>query len=658
MSIVPMEKINIFSLSANKSAVLDLLQRKEIVEVREIKEKDIPQDVFSLRPEPEEFNYELELSEIEFAISFLKKASEEKPGFVDAFLPTVARADEEDLFSCFREFDYKGVVEKCKSLERQISNLRTLRAKLFTDITCLSPWKNLDIKLDEISETDKTCGLLGVVPLKIFPEFLKTLEKLSPTVYIEDVSRTKTEVNVLIVFLKEEKEAVLDFLKKSKFEEVGLEISRRTPREQISHIELLMKNTNEELEILEKESGALAKDILKLMCAHDYLLQKKAYSDTKAKLLSSDYTFMLEGWIPRKQFDALKKGLAEISSEIECVKVKPAKGEEPPVALSNKAPMRPLETIIRIYGMPRYHNIDPTPYLSAFFILFFGLCLGDAGYGISLALLSLIIMKKFSIKESTKGLLRLLMYGGLASAVVGVFTGGWFGIDLQALPPYLGWVQSLRLIDPIKDPIFMLVLALMLGVFQILFGIAIQMYINIRDGNVADAVLDDGLWIYFITSVVLYVFATAGALGAAFKSIAGYMVLAGAGILVLTQGRRQKNIFLKAATGILSLYKLVGYFSDVLSYSRLLALGLATAVIAMVVNLIGGMTAGSIPILGILLTAVIYTIGHLFNLTISSLGAFIHSGRLQFAEFFSKFVEGGGKEFRPFRKETKYVNLS
>ncbi len=658
MPIAKMEKVNIFSLISHKNEILDFLQKKGILEVRALKEKGLPKDLFTSELGTKDIDFELELAEIEFAINFLRRMEVKKAGMAESLLPPVIQATEEDLFLSFKDFDYKAIIKKCKSIDREITNLKSLEVRLIEELARILPWGKLNLALEDISETDKTGIALGIIGARQFSYFDEKLKRLSQAVHIEAVNKTNIGVYMMIVFLKEERNTILDFLKKSEFEEVSLPISHRTPKEEISHIRALLKDIKVEMERLVIEGGRLVEYKFKLMCAYDYLLQKKVFADAKDSLLDSKYTFILEGWVKAKDFNVLKSGFKEISDEIECVKTKAEKGEEPPVVIKNASSLRPLETITKIYGLPRYSNIDPTPLLSAFFILFFGLCLGDAGYGLTLALVSFIISSKFPIKESTKNLIKLLMYGGLASAVVGMFTGGWFGINIETLPAYLSFLKSIRLIDPVKNPLIMLVLALSLGVFQILFGIAVQMYINIRDNNYLDAVLDNGLWIYFIGCVIFYGLVVSKVIDSSLLPFAKYMALIGAGLLVVTQGRKQKNIFLKLGVGVLSLYKLVGYFSDVLSYSRLLALGLATTVIAMVINLIGAMTKGSIPILGYVIMLAIYIVGHTFNIAINVLGAFIHSGRLQFVEFFSKFLEGGGKEFKPFKRETKYVNLT
>ena len=200
----------------------------------------------------------------------------------------------------------------------------------------------------------------------------------------------------------------------------------------------------------------------------------------------------------------------------------------------------------------------------------------------------------------------------------------------------------------------MLIFSLILGIIQVIVGILVSMWWKIKHKNYVSAVLDSGLWLYFILSILFWASTKLG-----FVSFAGakYLVWAGALAMIATQGRQNKNPILKVATGILSLYGLVGYLSDVLSYSRLLALGLATGIIAMVINLIAALTIEMVPYVGYVIAIFILIGGHTFNIGINALGAFIHSSRLQFVEFFPKFMEGGGRNFVPLQKESKYVRL-
>jgi V/A-type H+-transporting ATPase subunit I len=236
-------------------------------------------------------------------------------------------------------------------------------------------------------------------------------------------------------------------------------------------------------------------------------------------------------------------------------------------------------------------------------------------------------------------------------------TGSYLGFSPSEIPaallPLKQLLISIQIVDPIKSPLVMLIFSLALGVVQILFGIFLQMLQKITKKQYVSAVIDEGLWMFFLGSLVFLIVSNALSLQTA--RIASYFSIGGAAALVLTQGRHKKNIIQKFLSGLLSLYKVSGYMGDTLSYSRLLALGMSTTIIGSVINILAGMIKGGVPILGFVLMIVILILGHLFNLVVGTLGAFVHTTRLQMVEFFTKFYEGGGREFRPYKRQAEYT---
>ena len=368
----------------------------------------------------------------------------------------------------------------------------------------------------------------------------------------------------------------------------------------------------------------------------------------------TEHTFVLTGWLPKKQIRPLADKLQQSSQLLWLVEISPEAGEIPPTLLSNPAVFGPFEVITRIFGLPQQKEIDPTAPLSFFYLLFFAICLSDVGYGLLLAIISYFLLKKLTLSEGGKNIVQLLFWGGLAASLIGVATGSYFAIDLQLLPePWRSGLKSLQLIDPIKSPLNVLLMSLALGVIQNLVGLSLAMYWKIRQREFVSAIIDDGLWLYFLTALVSYIIIPFVAPG--YSELNKILVIIGAALLVLTQGRAEKGLIKKAIFGLLSLYRTTSYLGDTLSYSRLLALMMTTSIIGMVINIIAGLTSQSIPVVGYLIMIVILIIGHLFNLVVSVLGAFIHAARLQLVEFFGKFYVGGGREFKPFRPLTKYV---
>ncbi|MEA3485698.1 MAG: V-type ATPase 116kDa subunit family protein, partial [Candidatus Aerophobetes bacterium] len=305
-------------------------------------------------------------------------------------------------------------------------------------------------------------------------------------------------------------------------------------------------------------------------------------------------------------------------------------------------------------GIPRYFEIDPTPFLAPFFALFLALCLTDGGYGIILALTAYLIPKKIRVGESGERLFSILFISGLITIVVGTITGGMFGIRLSQLPPFFGALKRLTLFNPIKQPMVFLVLSLSLGIIHLLIGIALALWEDLKRGDVISAILDHLSWIVLILGAILFGLSKLGILSKFLAAPGLIMFLSGGIILFLFIGRKSKSLLARLGKGAYELYGLISLFGDVLSYSRLLALGLATSVIATVVNLIANMALG-IPFIGPVGMILILILGHLGNIAINTLSGFIHTARLQFVEFFGKFYEGGGGNFTPFKQEGKYT---
>jgi V/A-type H+-transporting ATPase subunit I len=350
----------------------------------------------------------------------------------------------------------------------------------------------------------------------------------------------------------------------------------------------------------------------------------------------------------------IEKELAKRWSEVELFTRPPRDGEDPPSQLENGKGVQPFEFIMTLYGRPLYGEIDPTPLLAPFFVLFFAICMGDAGYGLVLGALCALLLFKVKVQGGMRLLVQILFAGSIATVVVGVLTGSYFGIETKLLPPAL---VRLMIINPLEEPMKMLNVAFLFGITHILFGIGVRMVVNFRAGLWADAVFDDLCWILFLVALAPlgYAFILGGTIPEALGVWAPRAALAIAAVLFVTGARKERNKLVGVSKSILKFYSVTGYFGDVLSYARLLALGLAAAAIALAINGIAGMVTGLPFHLGYVPAVVILIFGHLFNLAVNILGAFVHSARLQYLEFFNKFFTGGGREFRPFRSERRYT---
>ncbi|MBI5699299.1 V-type ATP synthase subunit I [Candidatus Saganbacteria bacterium] len=646
MPVVPMQKVALRGHRQIKSSLLNHLSRIGILELS-------PLSIGAPR-KAEEAELEMEQAELRSAIEFLEAASGRKKGFIESFAPDKEPVTEEFLLQSVKEFDWKGIVKSVRDIEGQLPNLVNLEARLTSEIDHLAPWQELGIKLEELNCERQVCVFPGAVKTKDRDEVKHKLLRFSSFVEFSEVSEARDKTYFLLYYLSAEEKPLTDLLLKTQVEKIVLPAAPRTPAREIEHLKKLRSEAQNEREKLLKEAQALLKYLPQLNRAYDHLSILIQLGRAEEKIADTEHAFWLTGWIPKKKLAQLKSGLAKLSPLTEVQPISPAEGETPPTLIENPPVFYPFEIITRIFGLPRQNEIDPTAPLSFFYLFFFALCLSDVGYGVILALVSYYLLKKLTLTEGGKKIILLLFWGGVATVLVGILTGGYFGLDLNTLPPAVGNpLKSLQIIDPIKNPLNVLIFSLACGVIQNLFGVSLGMYWKIKSREYVSAVLDYGLWIYFLSCLVGLL--VAGALKSPAYGLLSWLSIIGAVLLVITQGRSEPTILKKAIFGLLSLYKTTGYLGDTLSYSRLLALMMTTSIIGMVVNIIAMLTKDSIPILGYVIMLLVLVIGHAFNLIVSVLGAFIHAARLQLVEFFGKFYEGGGREFRPLRRETKYI---
>ncbi|NLA91303.1 MAG: V-type ATP synthase subunit I, partial [Synergistaceae bacterium] len=298
--------------------------------------------------------------------------------------------------------------------------------------------------------------------------------------------------------------------------------------------------------------------------------------------------------------------------------------------------------------------------MAPFFFVFFGMCLGDAGYGLIMIGLFAWFLKKYrKMPRSFSEFFKLFVLSGVATVIVGTLTGSWFGdmVDAFAIFSFLRPLKNLPVIlNPMDDPMVFLALSLALGVFQLLFGLGVAFYDALRRKDYMGAYADVGGWLVFLIGLLVWGMGLAGYMSVAWEAFGKTVAIFGAIVLLATQGREKTGFISKAISGVLSLYDATSYLGDVLSYSRLLALGLATSAVGVIINMLAGL-AGDIPFVGWILALLLIIGGHVFSVAVNVLGAFVHSLRLQYVEFFSKFYSGGGRVFSPLSYNTSYVSI-
>ncbi len=647
MALVSMTKIRLISYGNDVAKVLETAQRCGVLELTEVRDERLT------KTDTQQADLHRQSARVDFAVEFLEKYASEKGALRGLIEGDVVYTTAAEIENVSRNFYVDDVVEQVQNLQVRLNDLVKEKKELLKEFELLEPWEKVPFRVGADLNTARTAThylvrkgkLPETKPHKDLNDKLKKEGILSVIMIVD-------ERHILLTVFKSDLNAAEDIAKSIGYETVEFEQRRGTPREERERIRRrLVKIEKLSADLVDKAAALAAEHLEKLKMIADYLYWQKERSDVAGSAARTQTCAVFEGWCPAEAVSKLKEAIAAKTQNFSLDEIKPRKEEVPPVEIENGGIVRPFEAVTRLYGLPGHKDLDPTPYLAGFFFVFFGFCLTDVGYGAILAALTGFVLWRYRLYGATKTLVQLLFLGGLASLVMGLIFGGYMGIDTQKLPQFL---QKIALFNPLNDPIPVFYVALALGVIHILFGLVLAVVRARRNGRFLEGLLDHGPWILLFLALGLWGAENFGFL----PSAAGiYLVYAALAALVLTQGRKEKSLLMKPIKGIMSLYDSVGYFSDVLSYSRLLALGLATSALAFAVNLIADIIGEMVPVVGTVVALVILIVGHLFNLMVNALGAFIHSARLQFVEFFGKFITGTGKPFEPFTRRQRNVVL-
>ena len=640
MSIVKMKHLRLMGLGQDREELLRLLQRMGCVEIDEPDvDRSDPEWAGVSSPDGTALARAMERrGEAERALAALKRYAPKKE-------EQRATLTEGELFDPDRLTRGEQAVRAVLEAERALATLRAQREKLQGELEELSPWLGLDVPLDTPSTREVTVQL-GTLPASV--ELSEAEGLLPPEAGLAHGGSDAERHYLLLLYHNSVREDVSTALKELGWVKVQGRSWTGTALENDRRIRAELKALEDELDRKQEELtalGAARTDLQRLAdCSAVDVLREEGAS----RLLDTQNTFFLEGWVPQDSWQAVSTALEKFACAFELTDPDPEDYEKVPVKLKNNWFTKPLNMVTEMYVYPAYDGLDPNPLMAPFFILFFGLMMADMAYGLLMLLGGWYLLKKLRATGTMGHMGGLLVLCGVSTLIFGALTGGFFGDFIPQLAKLIdpnSNVQLPYLFTPLTDTLAILVGSLALGVLQIITGMAISVVYKCRNGDWADALWNEVTWWIVLAGAALAILGVG--------NVAGYPAVLLVGLVMLVYGStRNAKGFGKVTALIGAVYNGVsGYFSDILSYARLMALMLAGAVIAQVFNTLGSVTGNVVGFV------VISLIGNALNLALNLLGCYVHDLRLQCLEFFGRFYKEGGRQFRPMAFETKYVDI-
>jgi V/A-type H+/Na+-transporting ATPase subunit I len=627
-----------------------------------------PSSLDICRPEREQsLSHVAEESELASAtLAFFAQVDPVTKGLVQSFFPDevyVSVADMRKTASMASSNGYADMMRSVLALKVQLAEQRHRVDQLEKERATMMPWSSLPVDFGEVSRWQRIALIAGTISSLDMAQALRRLLDHSTSVAVDTASETKNKSNVVVACLRTQTDDVRAVLMSEGFVEQDLSHTNGTVATLIDRMTEELRAVHQKIAALQLEVASFIARKREIIVYREYLKNERTRLEASHDITRTERCSVATGYVREVEVDSLQKLCAGFGG-IVCMTGDSTAGDSTPVSITNNKWIKPMEILINMFGFPVYSTFDPTVFLAIPFLLFFALCLGDVLYGAIQIGICLYFMHKYRQSTGVHNFMMVFLYGGAAAMVAGALTGSWGG-DLIS-ETYLGkgnavarFVASLRIIDPLQSAFQFLVVVWIIGALNQFYAVGLAMYKAARRHDYASIIYDCVGWLLFLPAISALLF-IGTKWGTAFRS--GYLIALATGlVLLLLGGARQGKGVGKVLTALVNLYGIQSsygagsFLGDVLSYSRLLALGLTTSMLGSAFNMIGSLV--KVPVLGLIVGGAVLLFGHLLNYFMGAMGAFIHSARLILLEFFGRFYEGGAPRFHRFGFSSEVVKI-
>jgi V/A-type H+-transporting ATPase subunit I len=648
MAIAKMKKITLISFHEKKEQLLTAIQTLQSLEVI-----DLPaakENMQSLSPKERELieqnikKTESYLENVTEALSFLQSYLK-KESLIKQYTTPRQSLSLEELENAVSAFSSDNVLDRVLGLKAELKKLEDGKKHLYEQEDFLILWKKLPFNPRETTAFEHVAVKVGTIPQTLTNDYITNVTS-NPLVYTEEIFQNKESYGAVIFYDPSQIKDVNSLLDSNHFQALTYEYDL-SPAEALTDIQSRINQNREAHKQLLGDLSVMKTEEWQLMLLSEFYYAKLQRIKSQQLLINEKHLFVIQGWLEEDKVKEIKLALTETVPENEyALTVDDAEESDLsgiPTVLKNSKLVTPFENITSMYSLPKYDEIDPTPLLTPFYLLFFGMMIADVGYGLLLLIGTLLALKFLNFSKGMRTNLLFFHILSYPSILWGLVYGSFFGLEL----PFV-------LLSTSNDANTILLISVVFGIVQIMFGLGIKAYLSLRDKNPLGAISDSIGWLGIFVGLIFILFGKMLFPSQVLVTVGAAVAITSAVAIVLATAMASDNKALGAGAGLYNLYGITGYIGDMVSYTRLMALGVSGGSIAVAFNMI----IDFLPVWArFTIGAVLFVLLHSINFGLSMLSAYVHGARLVFVEFFGKFYEGGGKALEPLKTEEKYIYL-